>query len=173
MKLLIITLLAVMPFICSKVLFGAEVIHDQEVCFSPFGRCDEKLTAYILSATRSIDVAIYDLTLKAVAMALSVQSKKIPVRIIVDHNQSKNKSSLVSSLIRDGISVRYGKQSGIFHNKFTVVDSKLLETGSFDYTGRASERNNENQVYLTSPIVVEQYVKHFEELWKQGLPAKP
>ena len=48
----------------------------------------------------------------------------------------------------------------------------MLETGSFNYTRDATERNNENQVYLGNPAIVEQYSKHFEELWKQAVPLK-
>lgn len=146
--------------------------RDQEVCFSPGGNCDAKLTQFVQSAKKSIDVAIYDINLEAVIDALMAQSKKIQVRLIVDRRQAQEEHSGVPTLIRLGANVRYGHQRGIFHNKFTIVDGKMLETGSFNYTHDAAENNNENQAYLTDPSIVGQYAKHFEELWQQALPLK-
>jgi phosphatidylserine/phosphatidylglycerophosphate/cardiolipin synthase-like enzyme len=143
---------------------------DQEVCFSPEEPCDVKLLKFIQSAQKSIDVAIYDITLDAVVHALLVQSKKIPVRIIADRRQSKGPHSLVPLLIKAGINIRYGHQRGIFHNKFTIIDRKMVETGSFNYTNHATKANSESQVYLANSLIVEKYQKHFDELWSQADP---
>lgn len=141
---------------------------DLEVCFSPDEPCDVKLTKFIQSAKQSIDVAIYDINLDTFAHHLALLSKKIPVRVVVDRRQSKGTHSIVPALIKNGVNVKYGHQRGIMHNKFTIVDGKFLETGSFNYTGHAAQANNENQVYLANPKVVERYKKRFEELWAQG-----
>lgn len=144
--------------------------HDQEVCFSPAGSCDLKLVALIRSARKSIDVAIYDINLPALINELLLQANKIPVRILVDRRQSKEEHSRVPSLMQHGANVRYGRQRGIFHNKFTIVDGNMVETGSFNYTRNASSNNSENQVYLASPVIVNQYLHHFEELWQKAAP---
>jgi phosphatidylserine/phosphatidylglycerophosphate/cardiolipin synthase-like enzyme len=54
------------------------------------------------------------------------------------------------------------------HNKFTIVDGKMLETGSFNYANHASQANNENQIYLVQPEILERYKKRFEEIWQAG-----
>jgi phosphatidylserine/phosphatidylglycerophosphate/cardiolipin synthase-like enzyme len=148
------------------------VTQDQEVCFSPGEECDTKLIQFIQSAKKSIDVAIYDINLVAVIHALMVQSKKIQVRLIVDRRQARESHSGVPTLLKLGANVRYGHQRGIFHNKFMIADGKKLETGSFNYTLNAAQNNNENQVYLTNPPIVDQYSKHFEELWAQAVPVE-
>ena len=144
---------------------------DQEVCFSPQGACDAKLVRFIQSAKKSIDVAIYDLNLEVVKHELLEQSKRIPVRVIVDRRQAHEEHSSVPSLIQLKANIRYGRQRGIFHNKFMIVDGVMIETGSFNYTHNAASNNNENQVYLASAVIVEQYRKHFEELWKRAVSA--
>ena len=88
-------------------------------------------------------------------------SKRIPVRVLVDLRQAKGVHTLVPLLIKGGIPVRIGNQRGIMHNKFTVLDGQWVETGSFNYTNNASDKNNENQLYLNNPKVVEQYRKRF------------
>ncbi len=142
---------------------------DGETCFSPDEPCDLKLIKFIDSSEKSLDIAIYDITLDQLVHTLLVKSKKIPVRIIVDRKQSKGAHSLVSTLIRAGANVRYGHQRGIMHNKFTIVDEKMIETGSFNYSNHATQSNNENQIYLSSSTVVERYRSRFEKLWADAL----
>jgi phosphatidylserine/phosphatidylglycerophosphate/cardiolipin synthase-like enzyme len=146
--------------------------QDQEVCFSPDESCDAKLIKFIDTAEKSIDIAIYDLNLDQLAHKLLVASKKIPVRILVDKKQAKGSHSLVPLLIKAGAQVRYGHQRGIMHNKFTIVDGRMIETGSFNYTNHASQSNNENQLYLANPTIVGRYKARFEEIWKKGLPVQ-
>jgi phosphatidylserine/phosphatidylglycerophosphate/cardiolipin synthase-like enzyme len=141
---------------------------DGEVCFSPDEPCDVKLIQMVQSARKSIDVAIYDINLDQLVHELLVASKTIPVRILADRRQAKGEHSLAPLLIKAGAQLRYGRQRGIMHNKFIIVDGTLLETGSFNYTNHASRANHENQVYLAKPEIVERYKKRFEEIWTKG-----
>ena len=145
---------------------------DQEVCFSPEGNCDIKLWKLIQTAQKSLDIAIFDLTHVKIAHEIAVASKRIPVRVLVDRRQSKGQHSRVPFLIKAGVNVRIGTQRGIMHNKFAIVDGKMLETGSFNYSDGASTKNNENQVYLANPAIVEAFRRRFEEIWSAGREPK-
>jgi phosphatidylserine/phosphatidylglycerophosphate/cardiolipin synthase-like enzyme len=146
--------------------------RDLEVCFSPEEPCAIKLTKFIESAQKSLDIAIYDITLDQLAHQIILKSKKIPVRIIADRRQAKGNHSLVPLLIKAGVNLRLGHQRGIFHNKFSIVDSINLETGSFNYTNHASTSNNENQIYLSNPTILNRYKDRFEKLWYAADPAQ-
>ena len=124
------------------------------------------------SAKASLDVAVFDLNLDAVVQVLVASFKDIPVRVVVDRRQAKGAKSLVLELVRAGVPVRYGKQAGIMHNKFAIVDGKWLETGSFNYTKGAATKNNENQIYLDTHAIVQQYQARFDLLWEASTPAK-
>jgi phosphatidylserine/phosphatidylglycerophosphate/cardiolipin synthase-like enzyme len=141
---------------------------DQETCFSPDEPCDAKLIKFIETAQKSVDVAIFDLTLDQLVHVLALQSKKVEVRVVVDSRQAASAHSLVSTLVKAGVSVRYGHQRGIMHDKFTIVDGAMIETGSFNYTNHATESNQENQVYLASPAIAERYKTRFEKIWKSA-----
>ncbi len=143
-----------------------------DTCFSPDQPCAERLTKFIMSAKKSIDIAIYDITLDQLVHQLILQSKRVRVRIVVDRRQAKERYSLVPLLLKAGVKVRYGRQRGIMHNKFTIVDDKMVETGSFNYTNDASTRNQENQVYLARPGTVERYKTRFERMWRAATPIK-
>lgn len=145
---------------------------ENEVCFSPDEICDVKLQKFVQSAQKSMDVAIFDITLDKLVHEILVASKKLPVRIIVDKRQAKGQNSLVSTLIKAGAQVRFGHQRGIMHNKFTIVDKKMIETGSFNYSNNATFNNHENQIYLANPTIVARYQEEFEKMWASATLAK-
>lgn len=139
-----------------------------ELCFTPDDPCDIKLVKFINGAKTTLDIAIFDINLDKLVNELILQSKKIPVRILVDRREAKGGHSLVPLLIKAGVQVRYGHQRGIMHNKFVIVDGKMIETGSFNYTNGAAFKNNENQIYLATPALVEKYKSRFEKIWARG-----
>lgn len=143
-----------------------------DVCFSPDELCDARLAKFIESAKASVDVAVYDFNLDQVAHQLLVQARKIPVRILVDRRQSKGAKSLVPMLIKAGAKVRFGRQRGIMHHKFVIVDGKLLETGSFNFTHGAANLNQENQVYLATPKIIDRFKKRFDESWGEAFQIR-
>ncbi len=146
---------------------------DGEVCFSPDEPCDVKLTKFLNTATQSIDLAIYDFNLDKVAHDLLVISRKVKVRIVADRRQSKGGHSLIPMLVKAGAQVRFGRQRGIMHNKFMIVDGRMVETGSFNYTNGAAFKNAENQVYLAHPSIVKRYKERFQDLWESASTAAP
>jgi phosphatidylserine/phosphatidylglycerophosphate/cardiolipin synthase-like enzyme len=53
------------------------------------------------------------------------------------------------------------------HNKYAIYDGKVLSTGSFNWTGSAERRNDENLVVIRNDRrLIELYRKNFEKLWK-------
>ena len=147
--------------------------EDQEVCFSPDEPCTDKLLMFVDSARQSIDVAIYDINLDKLVQNLMAKAKQMKVRVVVDRRQAKGAHSLVTQMVSSGITVRYGHQRGIMHNKFIIIDGKMVESGSFNYTHHAAMANQENQLYMRNPGVVERYQQRFEKIWADASPALP
>jgi phosphatidylserine/phosphatidylglycerophosphate/cardiolipin synthase-like enzyme len=144
--------------------------HDQEVCFSPDEHCDKQFFEFIGSAKESIDMAIYEITLRPLADRLKTLAKKKKVRVVVDGSEAKKSYSSVPLLIEAGVKVRYGRQTGrgIMHDKFTVVDGSMVETGSFNYTNGAVSINQENQIYVATPEVVSRFKERFQKMWESA-----
>ena len=138
---------------------------DNEICFSPDEPCHYKLKKFIESATKTLDVAIYDLNEDSIVHAILVKSKQIKVRVVVDKKQSKGNHSQVSLLQKAGVELRFGHQRGIMHDKFVITDGARLETGSFNYTHHAATANQENQVYLSTPEILSRYNARFNKMW--------
>jgi len=142
---------------------------DNEACFAPDENCDAKLVKYILSAKESLDIAIFELTHQKIVDAIVQQSFKIKVRLIINRKMSKDNDKAIETLRENKVFFRIGKQKGIMHNKFTILDGKRLETGSFNYTNAASHSNQENQIYLSTPSIVERYKERFQKMWENGI----
>jgi cardiolipin hydrolase len=141
---------------------------DNETCFAPDQPCAFKLIKFIESAKKSIDVAIFDITDKRVAQAIIDQTGK-GIRIRMVTNRRTRDSTGAYQMLKDAhVLVRVGKQKGIMHNKFTLIDRHRLETGSYNYSYGAANSNQENQLYLSTPSVVEAYRDRFEKMWVAG-----
>ena len=53
------------------------------------------------------------------------------------------------------------------HNKFMVIDSAFLITGSFNWTFQAGKSNQENVVVLDGKYYIDKYNDEFNKLWGQ------
>ena len=51
------------------------------------------------------------------------------------------------------------------HNKFVIIDDKLLLTGSFNWSFSAVYKNSENIMVTGNPEIVNPYIDNFEMLW--------
>jgi phosphatidylserine/phosphatidylglycerophosphate/cardiolipin synthase-like enzyme len=150
-----------------------EAPKDGEVCFSPDEPCAAKLIKFIQTATKSIDVAIYDINIEGLVSALLEKTKAgVKVRVVCDKKQSQGDHSLVDSMVDAGINLKFGHQNGIFHDKFTIIDDKIIETGSFNYTNHAFTANQENQVYLSNEAIVKRYTERFSKIWTNAKDAE-
>ena len=74
-------------------------------------------------------------------------------------------------LSEEGISIRMDNaKNSLMHNKFVIIDQKILMTGSYNWTIRATKTNQENVVILDDPYLVSTFTKEFNRLWKQFTP---
>ena len=51
------------------------------------------------------------------------------------------------------------------HHKFFVIDSRIVVTGSYNWTSGAATRNMENVVVLDSRVAAREYGREFETLF--------
>ena len=51
------------------------------------------------------------------------------------------------------------------HNKFAIIDNRLLLTGSYNWTFSANNRNDENLIVIDDPEIIEIFQNQFANLW--------
>ncbi len=142
--------------------------QDNEVCFAPDEPCSAKLIKFIATTERTLDIAIFEMTNLEVAEAIAQVAKRARVRMIVNRKLVKDDGPAFDLVKSTSAQVKVGKQPGMMHNKFTLVDGKRVQTGSFNYSYTAGRSNQENQIYLSTPSIVSRYQARFEKMWQEG-----
>jgi Phosphatidylserine/phosphatidylglycerophosphate/cardiolipin synthases and related enzymes len=149
------------------------VSADTNVLFSPNGGCQDAIVSEINKAQKTIDIAMYYLTSREIAVELvKAKDRNIIIRIVLDKSQEIQKFSKSRYLIKRGFEVKYHTGSGIMHNKFALIDNKVLITGSFNWTSTADQKNEENLLIMTDEELIKKYQKRFEYLWQRGRLGK-
>ena len=90
--------------------------------------------------------------------------------MITDDEEVRLISNL-RDLSEEGISVRTDDaKNALMHNKFVIIDQRILMTGSYNWTVRATKANQENVVILENNHLVDTFTAEFNKLWKQFSP---
>ena len=147
---------------------------DYEVAFSPRGHSLQLVLKTIQSAQKSIRVAAYSFTSKPVATAL-VDAKKrgVDVKVVADAKANSGRYTAVTFVANQGIPVRLNGNYPIMHHKFILVDGIHLQTGSFNYSAAAANKNAKNVFVLRDmPVMVEKYQAEWDQLWSEGIDVK-
>ncbi len=139
---------------------------DIEVLFSPRDDCAAQILSYLDGAEGSIDVAMYYFTDRILAQALvRAKERGVSVRVYLDESQRSEKYPKGRYLERKGISVRYEDGVGLMHDKFCIVDGKMVITGSFNWTTSADLKNDENLLIIRSVELAKKFTDQFEKFW--------
>ena len=150
-----------------------------QACFSPLGKCSNHIVRELAQAQKEILVAVYAFTSGDLAWALSqARQRGVKVQVILDQEfDAGNSSSKGTFLEQQGVPVRRvsgldtGKQergAGLMHQKFAVIDRRVLLTGSYNWTVSANSVNDENLlVFRDAGPLAEDYRKEFFRLWQK------
>lgn len=146
------------------------VTNDVEVAFSPKQGATQLIIDTIEKAENSIFVAAYSFTSKPIAKALiRAHQNGIDVGVVVDKSQRTTRYSAYLELKKLGLPIRINSNYAIMHNKFMIVDAKILQTGSFNYSQAAENNNAENVLVISdNSMVVKQYTQKWLELWNEA-----
>ena len=146
------------------------VTNDIGVAFSPKQGATKLIINTIENAEESIFVAAYSFTSKPIADALiRAYQNGIDVRVVLDKSQRTAKYSAFLEIKKLGLPVRINSKYAIMHNKFMIIDGKILQTGSFNYSQAAEDSNAENVLIISDNIgVVKKYVQKWLELWNES-----
>jgi phosphatidylserine/phosphatidylglycerophosphate/cardiolipin synthase-like enzyme len=149
------------------------------VLFSPGARGNQdnghyildKLIGYIDAAQSSIHLAAFETDLTPLAEALvGAHARGVDVRWVTDDengvdadfDEGRGQFALMEDA---GIPIRDDLRSAFMHNKFVVIDSHIVWTGSMNLTTNDIYRNNNNVVVVESPEVAAVFEAEFQEMW--------
>lgn len=160
------------------ILLASQAGARPEALFPPQDSVQKRLVAAIDHCTRSVDVAMYELSAAPLVRALQHAGERgVTVRILLDANTLREHPHVRISGQNARVSLRTLKgrtrRRGIMHNKFAILDGALVATGSYNWTQGAEYANYENALLEDDPDVVGAYIRQFESLWSQAAAATP
>jgi phosphatidylserine/phosphatidylglycerophosphate/cardiolipin synthase-like enzyme len=138
------------------------------------GGLDEDIASDLLDAEVRVDIAAYDLDAEPIVQALiTLHGRGVAVRVVTDTDNASLSS--INRLRRNGISVVEDKRTGLMHNKFVVIDGRIVWVGSMNFTSNGVYCNNNNIVRLNSPRLAANYTAEMDEMYIDRLfgPTSP
>jgi phosphatidylserine/phosphatidylglycerophosphate/cardiolipin synthase-like enzyme len=137
---------------------------------------DKHLIDVINFSIKSLDIAIYSITKPNIIDAI-VKAKKrgVNVNLITDREESKTRSEkeqldVLKSAnipIKINTSTRY-----IMHMKVTIADSKIVTTGSYNYTSNATYGNDEVLLVINNAKTGKDWTNEFNKMWSDAVRFK-
>lgn len=135
------------------------------VYFSPQGGCEDQVVNWIDRANKTIHVVIYSFTNDAIGDAVvRAHQRGVEIKVVFEKNQVSEYSEYWK-LQNIGVLVRNDTNSGLMHHKTAIIDGYILLTGSFNWSGAAEERNNENLMVLESDYLTFAFIEEFQQIW--------
>jgi phosphatidylserine/phosphatidylglycerophosphate/cardiolipin synthase-like enzyme len=145
---------------------------------------DKVFVAAIDGAKLSVDVVSFDFNLPSVIDALVNAAKRgVKVRVVLDGKSGAIELSDDAAKIMGGRIplpldvlkaasipvVDGGRDNGLMHNKFLIIDSNMMFVGSANVSYNDTFRNNNNLLRITSQRIITNYEDKFAELFEQKL----
>lgn len=134
-----------------------ETAETPQIYFCPREDCSKSFESGISSAGSSVHCAFYDINLKNIISSLARKSKTADVKIVMDSSNYKGQIK--------GDGLRFDDDKQLMHNKFCVIDGRIVITGSFNPTDNDNNYNNNNIMAVYSTALAKNYEKEFDELW--------
>jgi phosphatidylserine/phosphatidylglycerophosphate/cardiolipin synthase-like enzyme len=151
--------------------------REIENYFSPNGGKADAVVRELDKAQKSIYIAMYSVSTGSTAPIFAAMRRAaergVKVRMIFNHARrgARNKAKSLS-LERIGVDVRYVTRT--MHEKFAIVDSKLLLTGSANWSTSADTKHSENMQIIASPkYVVTAFKREFRLLMDKSKDFDP
>ena len=119
----------------------------------------------INGARSSIDAAAYLITAKDIVDALkAARQRGVRIRIVLDKNNREGTAPTMALFAKSGIGVWLDGKHKDVHDKYMLIDGRIVITGSFNFIDESEETNAENLLIIENkPKIFAAYEANFEE----------
>jgi len=137
--------------------------------FSPRGGTEAAIVKAVDAARSEVDLAMFTFTSDKIMEALKrAAARGVTVKLMLFSGQKfpffgEAKASRMALRFKDG-----RLEKGQMHNKFAVLDGRLLINGSYNWTVTAETANTENTIFTTAPEYVAPYKAEFDKLYSSA-----
>ena len=149
-----------------SITISISTLAKTEVYFSLSDNPQKETIKNINQAEAFINIAMYIFTDREIALSLiKARERGVKVRLYLDKDQVDYRYSQSRFLVQKGIKTRISSNEYIMHNKFAIIDNRILLTGSYNWTFSANNRNDENLLIIDDPEIIEIFQNQFINLW--------
>lgn len=139
-----------------------------QVIFSPGSDILESISDLLKQARKTLDICVFTITDERLATEIwNCRERGVNVRILTDDDKVFDRGSAIKELGKTGIPIKTDHSRYHMHHKFGIIDSRIVFTGSFNWTYTASKHNQENLLITSNFEIVKQYAEQFELLWNE------
>ncbi len=133
------------------------------------GGIDTQLVAALNNVRSTLDIAAFEFNNVVLTEAvLAAHQRGVRIRMVTDNEHGLNdRDTTIGQFVAAGIPVVDDGRSALMHNKFMILDSTVVWTGSWNYTINDTYRNNNNALSIRSQQAVQNYQAEFNEMFEQ------
>ena len=134
-----------------------------------FSDIEKALITNIKKTENNLKIAVAWFTnphLFVILVSLCKSGKSIELILADDIINFSNQLINFQELIDLGIEMRISKFPKLMHNKFCIIDDRLLISGSYNWTLRAEKNNHENVIISNELNLISQFSLEFNTLKK-------
>jgi phosphatidylserine/phosphatidylglycerophosphate/cardiolipin synthase-like enzyme len=137
--------------------------------FSPTERISSRIVDWIDRARVRVDVLAFSFTENDVGDALIARQRaNVPVRAVFETRNVEGVGSEYGRLQSYGVNVLEDGNCYTMHHKVIIIDERVVITGSYNFTARAEDVNDENLLIIDSPTIAQAYMAEFERVYQQA-----
>jgi len=138
--------------------------------FTPRDPATGPIVAQIERARRSVEFLAFSFTTDAVADAMIRRhAAGVAVRGVIERRNATGSGSEFARLQAAGVAVHADGNCYTMHHKVIIVDGRVVIAGSYNFTGRAEQVNDENMLIVDDPALARAYQQEFERVYAQAL----
>ncbi|EFO79376.1 phospholipase D/transphosphatidylase [Oscillochloris trichoides DG-6] len=137
--------------------------------FSPKEKPRQRIVEYISQARERIDFLAFSYTSDDIAQAMIERHNAgVVVRGVFEKRNAQGIGSEYPILLDAGVDVLSDGNCYTMHHKVIIIDRRIVITGSYNFTGRAEDLNDENLLIIDDPQLAELYMQEFERVFGQA-----
>lgn len=142
--------------------------------FSPHEPVRSRVLEQLQRARTRIDVLAFSFTDTAIADALIArQQAGVPVRVVFEARNANGSGAQYGRLLDAGLEVLKDGNCYTMHHKLMIIDERVVITGSYNFTGRAEDVNDENLLIIDDPTLARAFTVEFARVYRQArLPLR-
>jgi len=142
---------------------------DINVYFAPEDNVEKIIYNRISKAGKSVYFMYFSFTSDQIGeLLIDMHSKGLKVAGVIESRGSGSEHSEYTKLKIEGVHVKKDVNRHVMHHKVIIIDGHTVITGSYNLSGNASMKNDENLLVINSGEIARIYMEEFNRIYPGG-----